>query len=77
MRTVVFELNKKHAVMLTAEGEFIRVKNAGYAIGQDVSLPASIVFFKRNFRNIILCTAAAGFAVAVGIVVSVLLFSYW
>ena len=38
MKAVIFKLNKKYSVALTPEGDFVRVKGTGYAVGQEIEL---------------------------------------
>jgi hypothetical protein len=39
MKAVVFKVNKKYAVVSVQGGDFVRIKNAGYAVGQEIELP--------------------------------------
>jgi uncharacterized repeat protein (TIGR02543 family) len=39
VKAVIFEVNDKKAVALTAADQFINVKNEGYTVGQEIMLP--------------------------------------
>jgi hypothetical protein len=47
MKTVVFKVNKKYAVVSVKGGDFVRIKNAGYTIGDEIDLPEKAVAKNR------------------------------
>lgn len=50
MRVIIMETNGKEAVALASNGRFIKIRNAGYTVGQQITLTSDMIL--RNERTL-------------------------
>lgn len=62
MNAYILEINGRHAAALTEDGQFVRIKNKNYCVGQSVQLSERNAETKRRVRYSALASMAAGFA---------------
>lgn len=58
MKAVIVELNGKHAVALCSNGQFEKIRNKGYTVGQEIQMPAQMVRFPKQ-TAVAACAALA------------------
>ena len=66
MNAYILEINGRHAAALTEDGQFVRIKNRNYCVGQSVQLYEQNAQAKRRTRRTALASMAAGFLLLLG-----------
>ena len=51
MRVIIMETNGKEAVALGRDGRFIRIRNVGYAVGQEITVTPAMIIRKESVNR--------------------------